>query len=64
MSNKLSKKDRQSIVEHYYMAQSALVTISVLENIPEDLKEIIINAGSSVHKIIDYINLEVENDKD
>jgi hypothetical protein len=52
----MNQCDRSKIVENYYKASGALMEIGTIENIPEDLKQLVINASSATIKIIDYIN--------
>ena len=46
----------QQIVENYYRASSSLMNIGTTEGIPEELRQICINASAETVKIIDYIN--------
>ena len=48
--------DRDRVVTNYYKAANALMEIGTTPNIPEELKQLAINASSQTIKIINYIN--------
>jgi len=48
--------DRESVVINYYKAETALTEIGITPNIPEELKQLAINALVQTIKIIDFIN--------
>lgn len=56
----MNQEDRSKVVTNYYKASSALMEIGTTDNIPEELKQLAINASSATVKIIDYINSHKE----
>ena len=52
----MKQYDRSKVVGNYYKAQNALMEIGTTENIPEELKQLAINASSATMRIINYIN--------
>lgn len=48
--------DKSKVVSNYYKASNALMEIGMTENVPEELKQLAINASRDTIKIIDYIN--------
>ena len=46
----------RSIVQNYYTASNALCIIGTTENLPEELRNLCIQASNSTSKIIDYVN--------
>jgi hypothetical protein len=56
--------DRVKVIEDYYRASSALMRIGTTTGLPEELKQLAINASSATVKIIDYINACKVNVKD
>lgn len=52
----MDKHDRLKIIENYYKASNALMEIGITKNIPDELKQLSINASSETMRIIDYIN--------
>ncbi|MFT9496354.1 hypothetical protein [Anaerosolibacter sp.] len=52
----MNQEDRAKVVENYYKATNALMEIGTTDNIPEELKQLAINASCATTKIIDYIN--------
>ena len=51
-------EDRAKVITNYYRALNALMEIGTTKDIPEELKQLSINASSATIKIIDYINKE------
>lgn len=45
-----------NIMTNYYIASHALMSIGMDENIPEELKQITIEASAATVKIVNYIN--------
>lgn|GEM_PF-6324396 len=58
----MNQEDRTKVVTNYYKASNALMEIGTIENIPEELKQLAINASSATMKIIDYINSQKNSD--
>lgn len=56
----MKEYDVSKVVENYYRASSALMEIGTTKNIPEELRELSLNASSATMKIIDYINTHKE----
>ena len=54
--------DKKSVVENYYRASTALMNIGTTPDIPEELKNLSIQASAATIKIIDYINQHREDD--
>ena len=54
--------DKKSVVENYYRASTALMNIGTTPDIPEELKNLSIQASAATIKIIDYINEHREDD--
>jgi hypothetical protein len=52
----MHREDRANVVMNYYKASGALMEIGIMDNIPEELKQLVVNASSATMKIIDYIN--------
>jgi hypothetical protein len=48
--------DRSKVILNYYKAVSALMEIGITANIPEELKDLAVNASAATIKIIDYVN--------
>lgn len=48
--------DRTNVVENYYRAINALGAIGTTKNIPEELKQLCLDASSTTLKIINYVN--------
>ena len=56
----MNQEDRSKVVMNYYKATSALMEIGTTEGIPEELRQLAINASSATTKIIDYVNFHKE----
>ena len=50
----------RSVVQNYYTASNALMSIGTTENLPTELRNICIQASNSTSKIIDYVNKHKE----
>lgn len=56
----MNKVDREKVLTNYYRASSALMEIGTTQNIPEELKELAIDASAATLRIINYINSHKE----
>ena len=52
----MDQKTHTIVVTNYYRANNALSEIGMCKDIPEELKEIVLEASRATIKIIDYIN--------
>jgi len=52
----MEKYNKESVVTNYYTAQNAIMNIGIMEDIPEELHGLCINASVAISKIVDYIN--------
>jgi len=56
----MNQYDMTKVIENYYRASSALMEIGTTKNIPEELRQLSINASAATMKIINYINSHKE----
>lgn len=56
----MKKYDISKVIQNYYRASSALMEIGTTENIPEELRQLSLNASAATVRIIDYINSHKE----
>lgn len=52
----MHREDIANVFTNYYKASGALMEIGTMKNLPEELKQLVINASSATMAIIDYIN--------
>jgi len=53
------KANRAKIVKNYYIASNALMKISTMDDIPDELKRLALEASNSTNKVIDYVNSNI-----
>jgi hypothetical protein len=52
----MNDKDRSIVLTNYYRASKALMLIGIIDNIPDELKQITVKASAATERIIDYVN--------
>ena len=58
----MDSENRSIVVTNYYRAINSLLEIGAIPNISDELRQLVVNAGSETMKIIDYVNEEVKRE--